>query len=518
MSREKSSPIQLSDHFTYRRLLRFVYPSIVMMIFTSIYTVVDGLFVSNFVGKTPFAALNLIYPYIAIFGTLGFMFGSGGSALVSKTLGEGRTQKARRYFSLIVYTALVSGILLAVIGVATVPAVARLLGAEGDLLSYSILYGRILVCATPLFVLQNVFQSFFVTAEKPKLGLLVIVLAGCTNIVLDFLFIAVLGFGLAGAAAATAIAQAVGGLFSLLYFIWCRPQTVQRRSSPVRSRADSSASRIRAGKETTCQPDSFPSDCGSSPTATGTLDCSSEQTSANIPASAPARQSSCLLYLTATTLEGRVLLQCCHNGLSEFVSNMSMSAVNMLYNYQLMKFAGENGVSAFGVVQYVAFFFLAVFLGYAIGCSPIIGYHYGAQNVSELQNMFRKSLILMFVSGICMTVLAIGLAVPFSRLFVGYDAELLALTTRALRLYAISYMLAGFNIFGSSFFTALNNGNVSAAISILRLFGFQSLAVFLLPALIGLNGIWLAAPFAELLTLAVTIFFFLKMRSRYHYA
>ena len=518
MSPEKSSPIKLSDHFTYRRLLRFVYPSVVMMIFTSIYTVVDGLFVSNFVGKTPFAALNLIYPYIALFGTLGFMFGSGGSALVSKTLGEGREEKARRYFSLIVYTSALSGILLAVIGVATVPAVARLLGAEGDLLSYSILYGRILICATPLFVLQNVFQSFFVTAQKPKLGLLVIVLAGCTNIVLDFLFIAVLGFGLAGAASATAIAQAVGGLFSLLYFVWCRPQAARRRNSPGCSRAGSGAGRIQADQGTNCQTVSFPSNRESSQAAADTPACSSGQTAADTPPSAPDRRSESLLYLTATTFEGRVLLQCCHNGLSEFVSNMSMSAVNMLYNYQLMKFSGENGVSAFGVVQYVAFFFLAIFLGYAIGCSPIIGYHYGAQNVSELQNMFRKSLILMFVSGICMTGLAIGLAVPFSRLFVGYDTELLALTTRALRLYAISYMLAGFNIFGSSFFTSLNNGNVSAAISILRLFGFQALAVFLMPALIGLNGIWLAAPCAELLTLAVTIFFFIKMRGRYHYA
>lgn len=441
--------IQLSDHFSYGRLIRFTLPSIVMMIFTSIYSVVDGLFVSNFVGKTPFAAINLIMPILIILGALGFMIGTGGSAIVAKTLGEGDPARANRYFSMLVYTTVVGGAVLAAAGELSLPIVSELLGAEGAMLQDCILYGRIILAALPAFMLQNVFQSFMITAEKSRLGLAVTVAAGLTNMVLDFVFIVPLGWGLAGAAIATAISQVIGGAVPIVYF---------------------------------------------------------------------ARKNDSLLRLTKAKFEGRILLRTCTNGSSELVSNISASIVTMLYNFQLMRLAGEDGIAAYGVVMYVNFVFSAIFIGYSIGAAPVIGYHYGAQNHAELKNLFRRSLVLVVISGVAMTVLAELLAQPLTHVFVGYDAGLYALTVRGFMLYSISFLVSGVNIFGSAFFTALNNGLVSAAISFLRTLVFQVAVVLLLPLLLGIDGIWLAIVAAELLALAVTLVFFIVKRKQYHYA
>ncbi len=441
--------IQLSDHFTYRRLLRFVLPSIVMMIFTSIYGVIDGLFVSNYVGKTPFAALNLIFPFIMMMAALGFMLGTGGSALVSKTLGEGETELANQRFSLLVGTAFLLGVGMAVLGIAACRPIALFLGADEALVAYCVLYGRILMAAIPAFMLQNVFQSFFVTAQKPAIGLAVTTGAGLTNIVLDFLLIAVFRWGLAGAAIATAMSQVVGGILPLLYFF---------------------------------------------------------------------RSNDSLLHLTRPRFEGEALLRACTNGASELMNNISMSFINMLYNFQLMKIAGEDGVSAYGVMMYLNFVFVSIFLGYSIGSAPIVGYHYGAQNRDELKNMLRKSIVIVGVSSLGLTAIAELFAHPLAGIFVGYDAALFALTAMGLRLYALSYLFNGFNIFGSAFFTALNNGAVSAAISFLRTLLFQSAAVLLLPLVLGVNGIWLAIVAAELLALAVTLVFLMRNRKKYGYA
>lgn len=430
--------IQLSDHFSYGRLIRFTLPSIVMMIFTSIYSVVDGLFVSNFVGKTPFAAINLIMPILIILGALGFMIGTGGSAIVAKTLGEGDPARANRYFSMLVYTTVVGGAVLAAAGELSLPIVSELLGAEGAMLQDCILYGRIILAALPAFMLQNVFQSFMITAEKSRLGLAVTVAAGLTNMVLDFVFIVPLGWGLAGAAIATAISQVIGGAVPIVYF---------------------------------------------------------------------ARKNDSLLRLTKAKFEGRILLRTCTNGSSELMSNISASIVTMLYNFQLMRLAGEDGIAAYGVVMYVNFVFSAIFIGYSIGAAPVIGYHYGAQNHAELKNLFRRSLVLVVISGVAMTVLAELLAQPLTHVFVGYDAGLYALTVRGFMLYSISFLVSGVNIFGSAFFTALNNGLVSAAISFLRTLVFQVAVVLLLPLLLGIDGIWLAIVAAELLALAVTLVF-----------
>ena len=442
--------IQLSDHFTYKKLLRFTIPSMVMMVFTSIYGVVDGIFVSNFTGKTQFAAVNIIFPFLMLFSAVGFMIGTGGSALVSKTLGEGERDRANRLFSILIYATIIFGVVLSAIGMIFMRPVARLLGAEGEMLEHCVLYGRIIMPALSFFMLQNGFQSFLITAEKPKLGLVVTVAAGCTNIVLDALLVAVLKWGLVGAAIATALSQVVGGLIPLVYFI--------------------------------------------------------------LP-------NSSLLRLTSSRFEdrGRALIKTCANGSSELMTNISLSLVNMLYNIQLMRFAGEDGVAAYGVIMYVNFIFISIFIGYSIGSAPIIGYHYGAQNHGELKNMYGKSLKLMGAFSVVLTLLAELLARPLASIFVSYDAALMEMTVHAFRIYSLSFLMTGINIFGSSFFTALNNGLVSAAISFMRTLVFQLAAVLLLPVIFGLNGIWMAIVAAELLSLMLTVHFFIRMRTRYHY-
>lgn len=441
--------IQLSEHFTYKKLLRFVLPSIVMMIFTSIYGVVDGLFVSNYVGKTAFAAVNLIMPFLMAISALGFMIGTGGSAIVAKTLGEGKKEQANEYFSMLVYITLIGGIVLSALGILFSPLIARGLGADGALLTNCVLYARITLLSMPAFMLQNVFQSFFVTAEKPKLGLGVIVIAGVTNMVLDFLLVGVFQIGLAGAAFATVTSECIGGLFPILYF---------------------------------------------------------------------ARKNSSLLKLGRTHFNGKIFLCACGNGSSELMTNLSSSIVNSLYNIQLMNLAGENGVAAFGTIMYVNFIFIAIFLGYSIGSAPLVSYHYGAGNHDELKNLFQKSLRLIGIWGLMLFILAQLIARPLAAIFVGYDADLFSMTQNGFRIYCIAYLINGFNIYGSSFFTALNNGLISAAISFLRTLVFQLAAVLLLPLLLSINGIWSAVAVAELLTLGLTVTFFVRNRKKYHYA
>ena len=440
--------ISLSDHFTYRKLLKFVAPSAVMMMFTSIYGVVDGLFVSNYVGKVPFAAINLVMPFIMILGGIGFMIGTGGSALVSKTLGEGDRKKANRYFTMMIYLSIICGAAASVIGFVFIRPISYLLGATDAMIGDCVEYGRMIFLFTTAFMMQNVFQSFLVTAEKPRLGLLATVGAGVTNMALDAWFIVGLGWGVKGAALATGISQTVGGILPLIYFL---------------------------------------------------------------------RPNSSLLKITRTRLEGRPVFLAVTNGSSELMSNISASVVSMIYNFQLMKFAGEDGVAAYGVLMYVQFVFIALFIGYAIGSAPIIGYHYGAINHSELKNMLKKSIIIMSISGVIMTLLAQALALPIAKVFVGYDEGLFDMTVHAFRVFSFSFILAGINIFASSFFTALNNGAVSAAISFLRTLIFQSTAVIVLPMIWELDGIWLSITVAEVFALIISVTFLAAKRKKYNY-
>lgn len=440
--------IQLSEHFSYKKLLRFTLPSIVMMIFTSIYGVVDGFFVSNYVGKSPFAAVNFIMPFLMILGAVGFMFGTGGSALISKTMGEGDHEKAKRLFSFLVYASAVCGIIIAVLGIIFIRPVAALLGAKEELLDNCVLYGRIILIALPAYILQYAFQSFSVTAGKPQLGLIFTVAAGVTNMVLDALLVAVIPLGLAGAAIATAISQVVGGLAPLLYF---------------------------------------------------------------------ARENSSLLRLTKTNFDGKALLKTCTNGSSELMSNISMSIVSMLYNMQLMKYAGEDGVAAYGVLMYVNMIFLAAFIGYSVGTAPVIGFHFGGQNHKELKSLLKKSAVIIGLFSISMLVLAEVLARPLASIFVSYDEGLMQLTLRAFLIFSFSFLFAGVSIFGSSFFTALNDGLTSALISFLRTLVFQVAAVLIFPIFFEIDGIWLSIVAAELVAAVVTVLFLIGKRKKYQY-
>lgn len=440
--------IQLSEHFTYKKLLRFVISPVLMMICTSLYSIIDGIFVSNYVGKTPFAAVNLILPVAMAIGAVGFMIGTGGSAIVSKTLGEGKKELANQYFTMLVGTAFLLGAALSITGFIFLPQIVSLLGATGDLAENCIIYGRIMFISQTAFMLQNVFQNFFVTAERPDLSLKMSVASGLTNIALDYLFIAVFHWGIAGAAIATAIGEFMGGFVPVFFF---------------------------------------------------------------------ARKNNSLLRLVKTPIRLNILGRACLNGSSEMVTNLSSSLINMLYNLQLMKLAGENGVAAYGVIMYANFVFMAVFFGYSIGSAPIVGYHYGADNHSELKNLFQKSLQIVLIAGISMLLISQSIASPLVKIFAGYDIELYTLTVHGFRLYSLAFIFMGINVFGSAFFTALNNGFVSATISFLRTLVFQIAAVFILPLFLAIDGIWLSIVAAEVLASLVTIQFFIRKRKRYHY-
>lgn len=442
--------IQLSDHFSYKKLIIFTIPSIAMMIFTSIYGVVDGFFVSNFAGKTPFAAVNLIMPFLMILSTVGFMFGTGGTAIVAKTFGEGDHERANRYFSLFVYFSFALGILFAILGIVFIRPISILLGADGELLENCIVYGRIILSAMPFFVLQLLFQSFFVAAEKPNLGLWVTVSSGVTNMVLDAVLVVLLPehLKLIGAAIATAMSQVVGGVVPLFYF---------------------------------------------------------------------GRKNNSILRLGKTHFDGKAILKACTNGSSEFMSNVSMSLVGMLYNIQLIKYAGENGIASYGVMMYVSMIFAAAFIGYSIGTAPIIGYNEGAQNHKELKSLLKKSLIMIGIFGVSMVIAAELLAVPLSNIFVGYDPELYELTVSGFKIFSLSFIFMGFAIFGSGFFTALNDGLTSALISFLRTLVFQIAAVLLLPLIWGINGVWISIVVAEFMAVVFTVIFLVIKRKQYHY-
>lgn len=440
--------IQLSEHFSYIKLMRFTIPTIAMMIFTSIYGVVDGLFVSNIVGSEAFAGVNLIIPALMMLGSVGFMVGTGGSALVSKTIGEGNKKLAKRYFSMLIYFLLIVGIVLSILGNVFIRQISELLGAKGEMVDICSTYGRTLLCSLPFFILQNCFQSFLVVAEKPAMGLCVSVIAGLSNMVLDFLFIYVFRLGVFGAALATAISEFVGAAIPLIFFI-------RKNNSPLK--------------------------------------------------------------LIKTKLELKPILRTCSNGSSEMVTNISMSLVNMLYNLQLVKFAGYDGVVAYGIIMYVGFIFSGTYLGYCVGVAPIVGYHYGAANTAELKNLFKKSLFLLSSAAVVLTACAELLSSVLAGIFVGYNQDLHNMTTNAIQLFALSYIISGINIFASAFFTALNNGLVSAVISFMRTLVFQIAFIFILPELLGLNGIWLAVVGAEICSLIVSISFFAANRKKYKY-
>lgn len=442
--------IQLSDHFTYSRLIRFTLPTIAMMIFTSIYSIVDGFFVSNFAGKTPFSAVNFIMPFLMIVSTVGLMFGTGGSAIVAKYFGEGKPEKANNCFSLFVYFSFALGVIFAILGIIYIRPIAELLGADGELLECCVVYATIILLALPFYILQMLFAAFFVTAEKPKLGLIVTIIAGVTNIILDAVLVISFPqeYKLAGAAIATALSQIVGGVIPLIYFF---------------------------------------------------------------------RHNSSILRLGKATFDGRALIKASTNGSSEFMSNVAMSIVAMLYNIQLLNYAGQDGVAAYGVFMYISMIFSGAFLGYSIGSAPIVSYHFGAENHVELQNLLRKSLRMIFIFALAMLISAEILAVPLAKIFVSYDAALMEMTVEGMRIASISFLFMGFAIYGSGFFTALNDGLTSALISFLRTLVFEVAAVLILPIFWGIDGIWFSIIASEFMAVLLTVFFLLTKREKFHY-
>ncbi len=442
--------VQLSDHFTYKKLLKFTLPSIVMMVFSSIYGVVDGFFVSNFAGELEFKAVNFIMPFLMLLGAIGFMFGAGGSALVAKTLGEGDKKRANGIFSFVTYTSIITGVVIAIFGIIFIKPIAIALGA-GAMLENCVIYGTIILLAMPFFMLQMEFQSFFITAEKPQTGLYVTIGAGVANMVLDALFIGVFKWGIVGAALATATSQVIGGLVPIIYFL--------------------------------------------------------------------RKNNTSLLKLERPILDFKALLKVCTNGSSELMTNVSLSVISMLFNYQLLKYAGEegDGIAANGVLMYVGFIFISIFIGYSIGIAPVVGYHYGAKNTDELKGLRKKSMLVILIFAISMFLLGEGLAEPLSRLFVGYNEKILEMTIHAFRLYSFSFLFVGFNIFGSAFFTALNNGLVSAILSFLRLFLFQAITVLVMPLFMDLDGIWLSSTASELMAIIVTLILLFAFKKKYNY-
>lgn len=440
--------IDFSEHFTYGKLLRYAISPIVMMIFTSVYSVVDGLFLSNFAGKEAFAAVNFIMPYLMLFNSTGFMFGTGGSALIAKKLGEKKGKEANEIFTTLVWISALTGMVLSLIGVAFLRPVARMQGAEGVLLENSVLYGKIYLLGTPACIIQFEFQNLYATAGKTKLGLYATVTSGMMNIILDALFVGLFSWGLIGAAVATILSQWVGGIIPFAYF---------------------------------------------------------------------GRRNSSLLRLVKCRPNFKAMLKICTNGSSEMVNNISISIVSLLYNIQLLRYAGDDGIAAYGIMMYINFLFTAVFWGYVVGISPIFSYHYGAGNHNELHSLFKKSLVIIGGCSLLMFIISETLAKPISGIFVGYDAELLDMTIHGFFLFSFSFLFSGLSIFGSSFFTALNNGLISAVLSFSRVFLFQIPAILLMPLVWKLDGIWLSVVIAELFTGILGMVFILKYRKKYHY-
>ncbi len=442
-------PINISDKFDYKKLLRFTFPSIVMMLFTSLYVIADGYFVSNFCGKTALASVNFSYPVLMILGSIGFMFGTGGSAIISKKLGEKKDDEANNIFSFLVIFSLLLGIILTVFGLLFMEKIAYLMGARGELLNLTTLYGKIILTCLPAYILQYEFQCLFVTANKPKLGLYVTVAAGVSNIILDWFFICILHTGVAGGAIATAASQLVGGIIPFVYFL---------------------------------------------------------------------RKNTSLLRLHLHfKWDGKSLLKAVTNGSSEFMGNISASIVSAIYNLQLLKYSGEDGLAAYAVIMYVNIIFMSLFIGYSVGSAPIISYNYGAEDIKHLKSIVKKSYVIITLGSFSMIGLSLLMARPLVLIFVSYDKKLLDFTVHAFRLYSISFLFCGFSIFSSSLFTALNNGLVSALISFARTLFFQVVCILLIPYILGTDGIWLSTTVAEIAAFVFSLFFVFSNKKKYGY-
>ena len=443
----------LSDHFTYRKIFRMTIAPILMMIFTSLYVVVDGLFIANFVGKDAYAGENLIFPIIMIIGGIGFMFGTGGSALSAKLLGEGKKEEANQVFSMLLVFTFLVGIIVSIGGYFLVETFAHGMAsitedATDEMVKEAITYGKILIIGQAIFMLQNYFQSFLLVDERSRLGFIATLCAGIGNIILDFLFIVVFKLGVAGAALGTISGYFVGAIIPFIHFI---------------------------------------------------------------------KNKNGLIEFKLTRFKARPILKSCFNGSSEFVNNISSSIVGIVFNIQLLKFMGQNGVAAYGTIAYVSFLFVSIFIGYSIGMAPVISFNYGAENHDELKNVLRKSLIIIFIMELFMVLISFTCARPLAMLFSSGNNDLEELTINALRICSLAFIFTGIGIFTSSFFTALNNGALSALNAFMRTLVFQIAFILLLPLIFGASGIWWAIIFADCAAFILAIACLIWKRKQYHY-
>lgn len=439
---------ELSKKVGVISILKFTFPTIIMMVFMSLYTMVDGVFVSNLIGENALSAVNIVYPVSSIIIAISIMFATGGGAIIARNMGEGKDDEAKKNFSLIVATGIVIGVVMIGLGLIFIRPIIEVMGATPVLYDYCHDYLKMLILFAPFAVLQMLFQFFFVTAGKPKIGLFVIVAGGVANVILDYVFIVPVGMGIAGAALATGIGYSIPAIFGLIYF------TIHRKGS---------------------------------------------------------------LYFVKPKWNTKVLIQSCLNGSSEMVTNLATAITTFLFNIVMLKYLGENGIAAITIVLYAQFLLTSIYLGFSSGVAPVFSYNYGVQDKVQLKKLFKISFGFVIVTSVVTFLVSLLLSTSIVKVFVNEQSVVFELAKHGFLLFSICYLFIGINIFASSMFTAFSNGKVSAIISFLRTFGFIIIAIVFLPRLIGANGVWLAIPVAEILTLIVSAIYLIKGRKIYHY-
>ena len=438
----------LAKKFTCGTLIRFALPTMVMMLFMSLYTIVDGIFVSRLIGTSALSATNIVYPVVNVVIAVAVMLGTGGSAVIARQMGEGKIAEAKRNFSWIVLIGVAAGFAVAALGTLFLDPLCRMLGATPELLGYCRDYLGTLLLFAPAAILQMLFQAFFVTAGKPALGLFLTVLAGISNALLDYLTMGPLDMGIRGAALATASGYLIPAVVGVLYFLFAKNN----------------------------------------------------------------------LHFAKPSFDGRVLLRACGNGSSEMVTNISSAVITFLFNVMMLKYLGEDGVAAVTIVLYAQFLLTALYMGFSLGVAPVISYQYGSGDTGQLRKVYKICLGVTGVSAVAVFAASLLLAKGIVQIFTPLDSPVYGIAVRGFVLFSLSYLFSGCNIFSSALFTALSNGKVSAAISFSRTFVWIAFGLWALPELLHADGLWLAVPLAELLTVVLSVFFLQKLRARYGYA
>lgn len=437
----------IAKDFKFFSLLRFALPTMVMMIFMSLYSIVDGIFISRLLGTNALSAANIVYPVISIVFAVGIMLSTGGSALIAKKLGEGKEREAREDFSFLTLVSFLFGIAILLIGNIFIEPIVRALGSTDALLPYCVDYLSVSLLLAPAAMLQMMFQTFFVTAGKPLIGLMLTISGGVANMILDYLFMGPFNMGISGAALATGIGELIPAVIGLFYFLFTRHS----------------------------------------------------------------------LYLTKPVVRFQVLKESCFNGSSEMVTNLSTAVVTYLFNITMLKFLGEPGVAAITIVLYGQFLFNALYMGFSMGVAPVISYNHGSQNLPLLKRIFKICIGFISISSILITIMALVSSPVIVEIFTPIGSATYDIAKTGFFLFSINYIFAGINIYSSSMFTAFSDGKVSALISFVRTFVLIVLNILLLPYLIGVNGVWLAVPVAEFMTLFLSVYLFYKKRDVYHY-